>query len=91
MEAEEQQSPPDESLIGDDEAVDQDSPPDESLIREEEQAAAEQAGRIGGEGGAEDVEDEAERPVVEAGGGVSEGGEEMEKDLTEQSTHAGEE
>ena len=72
---------------------------DEALIREEEDAAAEQAGEIGGKGGAENVADEAARPVAEAGGGEAEGFEEAEKQLVENagdmgspdpSEHAGE-
>ena len=62
---------------------------DESRIREEEDAAAEQAGKIGGQGGAEDVEDEAERPVAEGGGGEAEGFEEAEKQLIENTGELG--
>ncbi|MGH2981283.1 MAG: hypothetical protein ACRDKV_04460 [Solirubrobacterales bacterium] len=57
--------------------------PEEGRVREEEEAAAAQAGRIGGQGGADEVEDEAERPVAEGGGGEAEGFEEAEKDLVE--------
>lgn len=50
--------------------------------------AAEEAGRIGGEGGgAREAEDEAERPVAEAGGGEAEGFEEAESELVEAATH----
>jgi hypothetical protein len=58
---------------------------DEALIREEEQAAAEQAGEIGGAGGADDVADEAERPLSEAGQGEAEGFEIAERDLIDKS------
>ena len=59
---------------------------DDPLVREEERAAAEQAGTIGGpapeyEGSEEDV------PVQEGGGGVAEGFEESERELTEQASH----
>jgi len=56
---------------------------DEDLIRDQEDAAAQEAGNIGGAGGADDVEDEAQRPVAEAGGGEAEGFEEAEKQLVE--------
>jgi len=54
---------------------------DDDVVREEEQAAAREAGRIGGRGSGE--EDPAKRPVSEAGGGESEGFEQAEADLVE--------
>ena len=54
--------------------------------RQEEQAAAAEAGQIGGP--APDIEgNEASRPVEEAGGGVAEGFEESERELVEQASH----
>jgi hypothetical protein len=61
--------------------------PDENLVREEEEAAAAEAARIGGKGGAEEVTDEAERPLAEAGEGESEGFEQAERDLVEHATN----
>ncbi len=62
---------------------------DDELVREEEDAAAEEAGSIGGKGGAENVDDEAQRPVAEAGGGEAEGFEEAEKQLIENAGELG--
>jgi len=59
---------------------------DELTIREEEDAAAAEAGRIGGRSGMEGME-EAERAAAEHGGGESEGFEEAEELLEEQATH----
>jgi hypothetical protein len=56
--------------------------PEEELVREEAEAAAAEAGAIGGRGGAEGVR-ESERPLAEAGGGVAEGFEQAEKDLVD--------
>jgi hypothetical protein len=61
--------------------------PDEELVRQEEEAAAEEAARIGGPGGADEMVDEAERPLVEAGEGESEGFEQAEQDLIEHATN----
>lgn len=60
--------------------------------REQEEAAAAEAGSIGGrvssEGPpAEGSPDEATRPLAEAGEGESEGFEEAERDLAEHATH----
>jgi hypothetical protein len=55
-------------------------------IRDEEEAAAAEAGRIGGTAGDEDVPP-AQRPVVEAGGGEAEGFELAEEDLIEHAEH----
>lgn len=54
--------------------------PDEDFVREQEQAAAAEAGRIGGGTGEEGI-DPAQRPVREAGGGQAEGFEQAEEDL----------
>ena len=59
---------------------------DEEFVSEQEEAAAEEAGAIGGRG-TEDAESEAERPVAEAGGGESEGFEQSEQLLEEHATH----
>lgn len=56
-------------------------------VADEEQAAAAEAGAIGGEVGEE--EDPADRPVVEAGGGVAEGFEQAEEHLREHAEHGG--
>jgi hypothetical protein len=61
-------------------------PADEDLIENEEDAAAAEAGRIGGRSGMEDM-DEAERASAEHGGGESEGFEEAEKLLEDQAAH----
>jgi hypothetical protein len=63
--------------------------PDEDVVREEEEAAAAEAARIGGKGGADHVEDEAERPLAEGGGGEAEGFEQAEHDLVENATEPG--
>jgi hypothetical protein len=53
---------------------------DEDFVREEEKAAAEEARRIGGRAGDEDLPPD-ERPLSEAGEGEAEGFELAEKDL----------
>jgi hypothetical protein len=58
---------------------------DEDLVREHEQAAADEAGRIGGTAPT-DV-DEARRPVDEAGGGQAEGFEAAEESLIDHAEH----
>jgi hypothetical protein len=60
--------------------------PVERDIEREEDAAAREAGRIGGRSGMEDVP-EAERPIAESGGGESEGFEQAEELLEERATH----
>ena len=55
--------------------------------QEEVDAAAVEAGGIGGVTGEEDL-DPAQLPVTEAGGGVSEGFEESERALIEHASHA---
>ncbi|HLH14474.1 MAG TPA: hypothetical protein VKV16_06760 [Solirubrobacteraceae bacterium] len=59
---------------------------DERFEREQEQAAASEAASIGGIAGDEELED-AQRPVLEAGGGESEGFELAEQDLIEHASH----
>ena len=53
---------------------------------DEADAAADEAARIGGPAGEEDVPEE-QRPVVEGGGGEAEGFERSEKDLVEAASH----
>jgi hypothetical protein len=55
-------------------------------IEEEIDAAAREAGGIGGVAGDEDL-DPAERPVIEGGGGEAEGFEEAEAFLIEHASH----
>jgi hypothetical protein len=61
------------------------APNDDRISREEDAAAAE-AGAIGGRAGDEDLAD-AERPLAEGGEGVAEGFEQAEADLVENATH----
>jgi hypothetical protein len=65
-----------------DEAV----PDDEDVVAREEDAAAGEAGSIGGR--RDPSGDEAERPVSEGGGGEAEGFEIAEDDLREQAENA---
>jgi hypothetical protein len=58
---------------------------DDPLVREEAEAAAAEAGRIGGR--APDDVDPADRPVQEAGGGVAEGFEQAEAALVDHAEH----
>jgi hypothetical protein len=58
----------------------------DELAEQEAAAAAEEAGAIGGVAGDEDL-DPAERPVVEAGGGVAEGNEQAEELLIDSASH----
>jgi hypothetical protein len=60
--------------------------PIERDIEREEDAAAGEAGRIGGRSGMEDVPEE-ERPLAEAGEGESEGFEQAEELLEERASH----
>ncbi len=69
-----------------------DETPDDPLVREEEDAAAAEAGSIGGR--APEYEDEegdevseADRALIEAGEGVEEGFETAENDLREAASH----
>jgi hypothetical protein len=60
--------------------------PIERDIEQEEAAAAEEAAKIGGRSGMEDVPEE-ERPLAEAGEGESEGFEQAEELLEERASH----
>ena len=71
----------------------EDTPPDEPLVREEEEAAAAEAGSIGGRAPEYDDEegnpvDEEDRALIEGGEGVEEGFETAERDLRETATHS---
>src|SRR5919109_4410211 len=59
---------------------------DDRHIRQEEEAAAREAGMIGGRSGEQEL-DPAERPLVEAGEGEAEGFELAEDDLIDHATH----
>ncbi len=66
--------------------------PEDPLVRQEEDAAAAEAGSIGGRSPAyEDEEgdsaDEETRPLIEGGEGVEEGFETAESDLRDAATH----
>jgi hypothetical protein len=61
---------------------------DDRFAREEEEAAAREAGRIGGRSGDEEL-DESQRPLVEAGEGEAEGFEVAEEDLVEHAENPG--
>ena len=66
--------------------------PQDPLVRQEEDAAAAEAGSIGGrapeyEDEEGDPVDEEERPLIEGGEGVGEGFETAESDLREAATH----
>ena len=66
--------------------------PEDPRVREEEDAAAAEAGSIGGrrpeyEDEEGDEVDEATRPLIESGEGVEEGFETAESDLRETATH----
>jgi hypothetical protein len=78
--ADEELSPvdPDETLEGE--------TPEDKRARLEADAAAAEAGRIGGRSGQENLP-ESERAPAEAGGGVSEGFEQSEELLREQAQH----
>lgn len=58
----------------------------ERRAREEAEAAAREAAGIGGPG-SPGPDDEAERPLAEAGGGEAEGFEQAERDLVEHASH----
>jgi hypothetical protein len=61
--------------------------PDEQLVREQEDAAAAEAGAIGGRREPGDEQSEAMRPLEEAGEGEAEGFEEAERELVEHASH----
>ena len=70
-----------------------DDTPEDPLVREEEEAAAAEAGSIGGRAPEYDDEEglpasEAERPLDESGEGVEEGFETAERDLRETASHS---
>lgn len=60
--------------------------PDDMFVSEEEETAASEAAPVGGTAGDEDL-DEAERPVIEAGGGEAEGFDVAEQDLVDHAEH----
>jgi hypothetical protein len=60
---------------------------DQSIVDREAEAAAAEAGAIGGAVPQEEGLDEAERPLAESGEGESEGFEEAERDLIESAEH----
>lgn len=62
------------------------TPPDEEFVEEEAEAAAAEAGEIGGDV-QRDSEDPAEQPLAEAGEGEAEGFELAEKDLEDIASH----
>jgi hypothetical protein len=62
---------------------------DESLVHDEEEAAAAEAGEIGGDA-PRDSEDPAQQPLAEAGQGESEGFELAEKQLEDIASHGDE-
>ena len=66
----------------------QGEPPDreDPLVEEQSEAAAAEAGAVGGPG-PEPGGDPAEQPLIEAGQGEAEGFEESERALEEQATH----
>jgi len=61
--------------------------PDEQLVREQEDAAAAEAGSIGGRRPSGDERSEAMRALEEAGEGEAEGFEESERELVEHASH----
>ena len=61
--------------------------PDRDRVDEEAEAAAAEAGAIGGRVGIEDEADPAQRAVAEGGGGYAEGFEQAEADLIESAEH----
>ena len=69
-----------------DRTKDEDIVKDENVVGAEADAAAEEAGKIGGRSGMEGM-DEAERAAAEHGGGEAEGFEEAEKLLEDQAGH----
>lgn len=60
--------------------------PEDDVVRKQEEAAAAEAGRIGGRSGMEEM-DEAERASAEHGGGQAEGFEQTEELLKGQAGH----
>lgn len=72
--------------MADDKPIKNTPPEDDERVQEEADAAASEAGQIGGRSGQENLE-ESERAVAEGGGGVSEGFEQSEELLREQAQH----
>jgi hypothetical protein len=70
-----------------DERRDVDVPADEDVVAQQEEAAAAEAGSIGGRSDA--AADEAQRPVSEGGGGEAEGFELAEEELRDEAEHSG--
>ena len=64
-----------------------DETPNDRTVQREDEAAAAEAGRIGGPAPPSEG-DEARRPVEEAGGGEAEGFEQSERELVEHASHA---
>jgi hypothetical protein len=64
--------------------------PDDPFIEDEEEAAAAEAGRIGGDRPDYHDQDESHRPLEEAGEGEAEGFELAEEDLIEEASHGDE-
>lgn len=60
---------------------------DDPIVEEEAEAAAAEAAEIGGPAPDDPVDDPAERPVVEGGGGQAEGFELAEQELIENASH----
>jgi hypothetical protein len=67
-------------------AMNTERPEDDPRVAEEAEAAASEAGAIGGPGADEDL-DPAERASAQGGGGESEGFEQAERDLIEHASH----
>ena len=64
--------------------------PDDRIVDDEEEAAAAEAGHIGGDRPDYYDKDESQRPLEEAGEGESEGFELAEEDLVEEASHGDE-
>jgi hypothetical protein len=75
--------------MGSPEDPQQEQPADEELVDEEAEAAAEEAGEIGGEA-PKDSDDPARQPLAEAGEGESEGFELAERQLRDIASHGDE-
>jgi nucleotide-binding universal stress UspA family protein len=61
---------------------------DDRLVEEQEAEAAREAAEVGGGHVADDGIDDSQRPVLEAGGGESEGFEQAEAELIRHASHA---
>lgn len=60
---------------------------DDPIVEEEAEAAAAEAAEIGGPAPDDPIDDPAERPVVEGGGGQAEGFELAEQELIDNASH----